>query len=84
MPGTARGYADAVRPFLTGHEGADGLRLEDPTAGDVTAFVLATYPAMPVTSAIARLSAECAAARLDMTAACKAAASIRGPARRNG
>ena len=47
MPETARGYVDAVRPFLAGREGADALRLKDLTAGDVTAFVLAAYPAMP-------------------------------------
>ena len=36
-----------VRPFLACREGADALRLKDLTAGDVTAFVLAAYPAMP-------------------------------------
>src|SRR5579875_1955119 len=39
VPETARGYADAVRPFLAGRENAGGLGLEDLTAGDVTAFV---------------------------------------------
>ena len=51
VPETARGYADAVRPFLAGREKAGGLGLEDLTAGDVTAFVLATCPGKPKGSA---------------------------------
>jgi integrase/recombinase XerD len=41
---TARGYADMVRPFLAGCERAGGLGLEDLTAAEVTAFVLAACP----------------------------------------
>jgi site-specific recombinase XerD len=47
VPETARGYAGAVRPFLAGRQDAGGLRLEDLTAADVTAFVLATCPGRP-------------------------------------
>lgn len=43
---TARGYVDAVRPFLRDRLSADGLEvnLKDLTAGDVTAYVVATCP----------------------------------------
>jgi site-specific recombinase XerD len=43
---TARGYVDAVRPFLRDRVSADGLGLdlEDLSAADVTAFVVATCP----------------------------------------
>ncbi len=37
-PETARGYADAVRPFLAGREDAGELGLADLTAVEVTAF----------------------------------------------
>jgi site-specific recombinase XerD len=47
VPETARGYADAVRSFLGGRQDAGGLGLEDLTAADVTAFVLATSPGKP-------------------------------------
>jgi site-specific recombinase XerD len=47
VPETARGYADAVRSFLVGRQDAGGLGLEDLTAADVTAFVLATCPGRP-------------------------------------
>ena len=47
VPGTALGYAGAVRPFLAGRESAGGLCLGDLTAGDVTAFVVATCPGKP-------------------------------------
>jgi integrase/recombinase XerD len=50
-PETARGYADAARPFLAGRENAAGLGLEDLTAGEVTAFVLAACPGKPKGSA---------------------------------
>jgi integrase/recombinase XerD len=42
--GTARGYVDAVRPFLDGREGAGGLRLGRLTAAEVCAFVVARCP----------------------------------------
>jgi integrase/recombinase XerD len=42
--GTARGYLDAVRPFLDGREAAGGLRLERLTAAEVCAFVVARCP----------------------------------------
>ncbi len=48
---TARGYADMVRPFLTGREQAGGLSLGELTAAEVTAFVLAMCPGMPKGSA---------------------------------
>jgi integrase/recombinase XerD len=51
VPETARGYVDAVRPFLGGREQAGELDLERLTAGDVTAFVLATCPGKPKGSA---------------------------------
>jgi integrase/recombinase XerD len=41
---TARGYVDAVRPFLAGRAANDGLALEHLTAGEVTAFVVARCP----------------------------------------
>ena len=43
---TARGYVDAVRPFLRDRVSADGLGpdLEHLSAADVTAFVVATCP----------------------------------------
>jgi site-specific recombinase XerD len=51
VPETARGYVDAVRPFLAGREKAGGLELGRLTAGEVTAFVLATCPGKPKGSA---------------------------------
>lgn len=48
---TARGYVDAVRPFVTGRAGVDGLDLAGLTAGDVTAFVLAACPGLAIGSA---------------------------------
>ena len=43
--GTARGYLDAVRPFLEGRlDAAGGLALRELTAADVLAFVLAACP----------------------------------------
>jgi integrase/recombinase XerD len=42
--GTARGYVDAVRPFLYGREAAGGLRLGRLTAAEVAAFVVARCP----------------------------------------
>ena len=50
-PETVRGYADFVRPFLAGRERAGGLDLAGLTAGEVTAFVLATCPGRPKGSA---------------------------------
>jgi integrase/recombinase XerD len=50
-PETARGYADAVRPFLAGRENAGGLNLAALTAAEVTTFVLATCPGKPKGSA---------------------------------
>ncbi len=43
---TARGYVDAVRPFLHGRVSPDGVALDLArlTAGDVTAFVVARCP----------------------------------------
>jgi site-specific recombinase XerD len=41
---TARGYVDAVRPFLDAREAAGGLRLERLSAAEVTAFVVARCP----------------------------------------
>src|SRR5213078_3867836 len=46
-PETARGYVDAVRLFLGGRERPGELNLRGLTAGDVTAFVLATCPGKP-------------------------------------
>lgn len=37
----ARGYVDAVRPFIAGRVRADGVGLEALTAGEVTAFLVA-------------------------------------------
>ena len=51
VPETARGYVDAVRPFVAGREQAGGLDLGRLTAGEVTAFVLATCPGKPKGSA---------------------------------
>ncbi len=48
---TARGYVDAVRPFVTGRAGVRGLDLAGLTAGDVTAFVLAACPGLAIGSA---------------------------------
>lgn len=48
---TARGYIDAVRPFVAAHAGADRLDLAGLTAGDVTGFVLAACPHRAVGSA---------------------------------
>jgi hypothetical protein len=43
--GTARGYVDAIRPFLAGRVGADGgLELWGLEAADVLGFVLAACP----------------------------------------
>lgn len=50
-PVTVREYAYAVRPFLAGRERAGGLGLEDLTAAEVTAFVLATCPGKPRSTA---------------------------------
>jgi site-specific recombinase XerD len=50
-PETARGYVDSVRPFLAGRQTASGLDLASLTAGEVTAFVLATCPGKPKGSA---------------------------------
>jgi hypothetical protein len=41
---TARGYVDAVRPFLAGRVTRAGLDLEHLTAADITAFVVARCP----------------------------------------
>ena len=43
-PSTARGYLDAVRPFVAGRAGTDGLTLGRLTAGDISAFVVAACP----------------------------------------
>lgn len=50
---TARGYVDAVRPFLAGRVSPDrlDLDLEHLRAADVTAFVVARCPTQPVGSA---------------------------------
>lgn len=48
---TAEGYLAAVRPFLVGRVGSDGLALEELTIGDVTAFVAARCPTQPHGSA---------------------------------
>ncbi len=48
---TARGYADLAWPFLAAREEAGGLDLAGLTAGEVTAFVLATCPGKPKGSA---------------------------------
>ena len=48
---TARGYVDAVRPFVAGRSGVDGLDLAGLAAADVTAFVLAACPGRAVGSA---------------------------------
>jgi integrase/recombinase XerD len=37
----ARGYVDLVRPFVASRAGAEGVRLERLTAGDVTTFLVA-------------------------------------------
>ncbi len=44
VAGTAVDYAHAVRPFLADREASGGLRLEQLTARDVTAFVVAYCP----------------------------------------
>jgi site-specific recombinase XerD len=41
---TARGYVEAVRPFLHGGLSADGLNLEHLSAADVVSFVVARCP----------------------------------------
>ena len=41
---TARGYVDAVRPFLAGRVSPEGLDLERLSAADITAFVVARCP----------------------------------------
>jgi len=43
-PTTARGYLDAVRPFLAGRVTPAGLDLAELTAADITAFVAARCP----------------------------------------
>lgn len=43
-PETARGYVDAVRPFLAGRLSAEGLDLKRLRPADVTAFVVARCP----------------------------------------
>jgi site-specific recombinase XerD len=43
-PTTARGYLDAVRPFLAARTCPTGLDLADLTAADITAFVVARCP----------------------------------------
>lgn len=43
-PTTARGYADAVRPFLECRVSPAGLDLADLTVADITAFVVARCP----------------------------------------
>lgn len=43
-PTSARGYLDAVRPFLAGRVTPAGLDLERLTAGDITAFVTTHCP----------------------------------------
>lgn len=45
--GTARCYADAVRPFLDRRSDQDGLGLERLTAADVTGFVVEFCPGRP-------------------------------------
>lgn len=42
--GTAADYTHAVRPFLADRDAGGGLRLQELTAGDVTAFVVAYCP----------------------------------------
>lgn len=44
-PASARGYVDAVRPFLRGRASTDRLDLESVSVADVTAFVVARCPA---------------------------------------
>ena len=48
---TARGYVDAVRPFLADRAGPVGLDLAGLTAAEVTAFVVAVCPQRPAGSA---------------------------------
>src|SRR3954451_13909140 len=43
-PGTARGYVDCVRPFVANRARGVVLEFTGLTAGDVTAFVLASCP----------------------------------------
>ncbi|MEO9220558.1 MAG: tyrosine-type recombinase/integrase [Mycobacteriaceae bacterium] len=50
-PGTARGYLDAVRPFLAGRLHGDALDLDDLSTADVSAFVLAACPGRAAGSA---------------------------------
>ncbi len=45
-PGTARGYADAVRPFAAARDTAGAAGLSGLTAAEVTGFVLATCPGL--------------------------------------
>jgi integrase/recombinase XerD len=45
-PGTARGYADVVRPFLAGRETVGGLDLAGLTAAGVTGFIVETCPGL--------------------------------------
>ena len=49
--GTARGYVDRVRPFLTTRLRGGVLELADLSAGDVTGFVLTACPGRAVASA---------------------------------
>jgi integrase/recombinase XerD len=44
--GTARGYADVVRPFLGARDRAGAVGLSGLTAAEVTGFVLATCPGL--------------------------------------
>ncbi|MDQ2790477.1 MAG: site-specific integrase [Actinomycetota bacterium] len=50
-PGTARGYVDAVRPFLAGRLHGDALDLGVLTAADVAGFVQAACPGRAAGSA---------------------------------
>ena len=50
--GTARGYADAVRPFVTSQAGPDGApRMRGVEPADITGFVVAVCPGMPTGTA---------------------------------
>ncbi len=49
--GTARGYTDAVRPFLTSRLRGDGLDLATLTAADLTGYVLAVCPGRAIGTA---------------------------------
>lgn len=43
-PSTVRGYLDALRPFVAGRMGAEGLALAPLTSKDISAFVVAACP----------------------------------------